>query len=122
MSDDELSIARQLSDASSEEEQIHCRFTNALTGETYFTKPLKLDRQMSIGFLFHIVKSELGDCAFKLKVGQQIWQSEDVYGKFWLLQSVQDALGESEANEIVVQVIKVTMPENEVRMQEEVHG
>ena len=108
MSDDELSTARQVSDASSEEEQIDCRFTNPLTGETYFTKPLKFDEQMSIGFLFHIVKSELGDCAFHLQVGKQVWQASDVYGKFWLHQSVRDALGASEANEVIVQVIKLT--------------
>ena len=113
MSDDELSTGRQWSNASSdEEEQIHCRFTNPLTGGTYFTKPLKPDRQMSVGFLFHVVKSELGDCAFQLKVGMQVWQSEDAYGKFWLLQSVRDALGASESNEIIVQVIKVAMLED----------
>ena len=92
MSDDELSTARQFSDASSEEEQIDCRFNNPLTGETYFTKPLKFDEQMSIGFLVHMVKSELGYSAFHLKVGKQVWQMEDVYGKFWLCQSVMDAL------------------------------
>ena len=81
MSDDELSTARQWSDASSgeEQEQINCRFTNAFTGETYFKKALKVDETMSIGFLVHIVKSELGDCAFHLQVGKQVWQSEDVY-------------------------------------------
>ena len=62
MSDDELSTARQLSNASSEGEQIIRRFTNPLTSETYFTKPLKFDERMSVGFLFHIVKSEFGNC------------------------------------------------------------
>ena len=110
----DVSEEEQWSDVSEEEqqEQIQCRFTNPLTGETYFTKPLKLDTQMSVGFLFHIVKSELGDCAFQLKVGMQVWQSEDAYGKFWLLQSVRDALAASESNEIIVQVIKVAMPED----------
>ena len=68
---------------------------------------------MSIGFLVHMVRSELGDSAFQLKVGKQVWQNEDIYAKFWLLQSVQDALGASDANEIIVQVIRVTMPEDE---------
>ena len=115
MSDDELSTARQLSDASSEEqqEQINCRFTNAFTGETYFTKALKVDTTMSIGFLFYTVKSELGDCAFHLQVGKQVWQASDVYGKFWLCQSVSDALGASEANEVIVQVIKLTRKKTE---------
>ena len=122
MSDDELSTGRQRSDASSgEDEQIYCRFTNPLTGETYFTKSLKPDRRMSLGFIFHIVKSELGDCAFQLKVGTQVWQSEEVYGKFWLCQSVQDALGASESGELIMQVIKVTMPEDEEIMPEEIH-
>ena len=65
--------------------------------------------------------SELGDCAFQLKVGMQVLQSEESYGKFWLLQSVQDALGASESNEIIVQVIKVTMPEDEEIMPEGFH-
>ena len=119
MSDDEHSTTRQWSDASSEEaeEQITCRFTNPLTGGTYFTKPMKfMDKSMSIGFLFHIVKSEFGNSEFKLQVGKQVWQSGglDVYGKFWLFQSVQDALGASEAHEIIVDVIKVACtPESE---------
>ena len=110
MSDDELSTARQLSDSSSEEEQadVSCRFTNPFTNETYFTKPLKFYREMSVGFLFHIVKSELGDCAFHLKVGKQVWQSEDAYDRFWQSEYVQDELGASEAREIVVQIIKAT--------------
>ena len=118
MSDDELSTARQLSDASSEEEQeqINCRFTNAFTGETYFTKPLKVNKFMSIGFLFHIIKLELGGCAFHLTVGKQVWQGEDVYGKFWRCQSLQDVLGASEANEMIVKVIKLTKQENEESM------
>ena len=121
MSDDELSTARQWSDASSEKEDVICRFTNPLTGGTYFTKPLKFDEQMSIGFLVHMVKSELGYSAFQLKVGKQVWQMGDVYGKFWLHQSVLDALGASDDHEIIVQVIRVTMPEDEETMPEEVH-
>ena len=118
MSDGELSTARQFSDASSEPEpeQINCHFTNAFTGETYFTQPLEVDSFMSIGFIFNIVKSELGDCAFHLKVGKHVWQSEDVYGKFWQSEAVQDALGASEEGEVIVQVIKLTRKEDEESM------
>jgi hypothetical protein len=35
-------------------------------------------------------------------------KSDDVYGKFWLCPSVQDALGAAEDGVFVVEVIKVT--------------
>ena len=120
MSDDDLSTARQFSDASSEPEptQINCHFTNVLTGEIYFTTPLEVRHDMSIGFIFHTVKTGLGNsvCAFHLQVGKQVWQSvtEDVHERFWESEAVQDALGasDSEECEVIVQVIKLTRQED----------
>ena len=107
--DDELSNSRQWSDRSAEEEQsVNCHFTNPFSGQIYFTKLLNVDYQVSIGFLYQIAKSELGEDAFQLKVGKEVWQSEDFYEKFWKMSSVQDALDESEGNEIIIHVIKVT--------------
>ena len=118
MSDDELSTTRQWSDASSEEakqeEVITCRFTNAMTGDTYFTKKVKVDNQMSIGFIVNLVSVHLGNLDFHIKVGKQVWKIDDVYGKFWLCQYVQDALGAAEDGVLVVEVIKVTREEDEV--------
>ena len=112
--DDALSTARLCSDASEPEPlMITCRFTNGLTGDTYFTKPLEVDNTMSVGFIFHTVKSELGYSAFKLKVGKQIWQSDglDLYERFWESAAVNDHF-DSDACEVVVEVIKLTMQED----------
>ena len=59
--------------------------------------------------------------AFKLQVGNQVRQSEDVYEKFWLFSSVHDALDASEAHEIIVDVVKVAMPEDGEVMPEGFH-
>ena len=115
MSDDELSTTRQWSDASSGEEQdITCCFTNALTGETYFTKQLNKDNWTSVGFIVNLVKSELRHSAVHLKVGEQV--CDDVYKRFWQCPSVQDALGAAEDKVLTVQVIKVTREEDEESM------
>ena len=110
MSDDEWSTTRQWgSDASSEEQdlRIQCRFTNALTGDTYFTHDVKVDNQMSVGFIVHLVSVHFGSRDFHIKVGPQVWASDDVYGKFWLCQSVKDALGAAlDHGEMVVQVLR----------------
>ena len=118
LSDDELSTTRQWSDASSEEqgEVITCRFTNALTGDTDFTWKVKVDNQMSIGFIVNLVSFHVGSSDFHIKVGKQVWKSDDVYGKFWLCQSVHDALGAAEDGVLVVEVTKVTREEDEESM------
>ena len=79
-----------------------------MTGHTYFTRKVKVDNQMSIGFIVNLVSFHLGNLDFHIKVGKQVWKSDDVYGKFWLCQSVQDALGAAEDGVLVVEVIKVT--------------
>ena len=109
MSDDELSTKRQRSDSSSEEAQIIiCRFTNALTGDTYFTKEVLVDKGMSIGFIVNLVSVHFGNLDFHIKVGKRVWKIDDVYGKFWLCQAVLDALGATEDGVLVVEVTKVT--------------
>ena len=116
MSDDELSTERQMSDASEPEPIIiNCRFTNALTGGTYFTMPLEVDDSVSVGFIINIVKSELGDCTFDLKVGRRVWQNDglDVCERFWKSDAVRDALEDSEACEVIVEVIKLTRRDDE---------
>ena len=112
MSDDELSTTRQWSDESprdsEQDEGITCRFTNALTGDTYFTSQLQVDSQMSVGFIFNLVSLQLGKRDFRIAVGKQIWTIDDVYGKFWLFRSVRDALGAARDGVLVLQVTMIT--------------
>ena len=106
--DSQLSTACQVSDVSSApDSDIIVRFINPLTNGTYFNKPMNFDQRTSIGFLVHMVKSELGDIVFQLKVGKKVWQMDDIYGKFWLFKAVQDALTRTEEHELIVEVIKV---------------
>lgn len=117
MSDDELSTTRQWSDASSgeaeQEEVITCHFTNALNGETYFTWKVKVDNQVSVGFIVNLVFFHLGHYDFQITVGKQVWKTDDVYGRFWLCQSVQDALGAAEDGVLVVGVTNITREEDD---------
>lgn len=105
---DVKSTIRQFSDAFSDEGQnILFHFVNALTGETYFTKALKLDYEMSVGCLVHIVREELGDIAFHLQFGKKVWRSGDVFGKFWQFECEEDALSAANTNAVCVQIIRV---------------
>ena len=118
MSDDELSTTRQWSDASSEEQEevITCRFTNALTGETYFTEQVKVDNKMLIRVIDDLVYNHLKYLDFHITVGQQVLKSDDVYEKFWLCQCVQDALGAADDGVLVLEVTKITREEDERTM------
>ena len=108
MSDDELSTTRQWSDDSppdsGAEEGITCRFTNALTGNAYFTSQLQVDSQMSVGFIFNLVFQQLGERDFRIAVGRQIWTIDNVYDKFWLCSYVMDALGAARDGVLDLQV------------------
>ncbi len=112
MFDDELSTKRQRSDASSEEaeeEFVECRFTNALNGDTLFKSKVKFGDQVSVGVVVNLVSSRLGNSRdFHITVGNQTWDVDDVYGKFWRCKSVQDALGNAKDNVLVVKVVRVT--------------
>ena len=116
MSDDELSTMRQWSDTSADEAEqeegvVTCRFTNALTGDTYFTSKVKMDKQVSIGFMVNLVSCHLGHRNFHIRVGNQDWKFDDVYGKFWLCRSVQDASAAKDCV-LVVEVTKITKEED----------
>ena len=63
---------------------------------------------MSVGFIVHLVSVHFGSRDYHIKVGKQVWKSDDVYGKLWLCQSVHDALGAAEDGVLVVEVKKVT--------------
>ena len=72
-----LSTTRHRSDASSEEteqeEVITCGFKHGLGGYTDFTWKVKVDNQMSIGFIVNLVSFHPGNRDFHIKVGKQVW-------------------------------------------------
>ena len=104
------STGRQFSDE--EEVMIQCHFMNAITGDKYVTKALNYgDNQISVGYLFSLVKQKLGSGEFKLQVGGKVWSELDVYGKVFRHQVVKDAVAASKSREISFQVIRVTTPE-----------
>ena len=114
-SDGGLSITRQFSDDSENEDvfMINCHFKNGITGDLYFTKALNYhDKMMSVVYLFSLVRQELGYDyrAFNLQVGVNVWSYGDIYGKFFLYDIVKDAVASSEFTEVFVQVTRVTTP------------
>ena len=97
-------------------QEVTCRFTNALTGETYFTEQVKVDNKMLIRVIDDLVYNHLKYLDFHITVGQQVLKSDDVYEKFWLCQCVQDALGAADDGVLVLEVTKITREEDERTM------